>query len=86
MLPLNLSEPTRGHLSRVKAQHEQDLELGLVVSTFHSPSPGNLRTLRESGLGNTFFLHLVFPSIRARAGSSGTILPKEYCKARSNEL
>lgn len=60
--------------------------MGLVVSTFHSPSPGNLRTLRESGLGNTFFLRLVFPSVRARAGSSGTILPRDYCKARSNEL
>jgi integron integrase len=28
MLPLNLSEPLRRHLSRVKAQHEQDLEDG----------------------------------------------------------
>jgi integron integrase len=28
MLPLNLSEPIRRHLSRVKAQHEQDLEDG----------------------------------------------------------
>ena len=60
--------------------------MGLAVSIFHSPSPGNLRTLRESALGNTFFLRVVFPSIRARAGSSGTILPKEYCKARSSEL
>ena len=60
--------------------------MGLVVSTFHSPSPGNLRTLCESGLGNTFLLRLVFPSIRAWAGSSGTILPRDYCKARSNEL
>ena len=28
MLPLNMSEPLRRHLSRVKAQHEQDLEDG----------------------------------------------------------
>src|SRR5882724_2757382 len=28
MLPLNLSEPLRRHLSRVKAQHEQDVEDG----------------------------------------------------------
>ena len=28
MLPLNLSEPLRRHLVRVKAQHEQDLEDG----------------------------------------------------------
>ena len=28
MLPLNLSEPLRCHLVRVKAQHEQDLEDG----------------------------------------------------------
>jgi integron integrase len=28
MLPLNLSEPLRRHLSRIKAQHEQDLEDG----------------------------------------------------------
>jgi len=28
MLPLNLSEPLRRHLSRAKAQHEQDLEEG----------------------------------------------------------
>ena len=28
MLPINLSEPLRRHLSRVKAQHEQDLEDG----------------------------------------------------------
>ena len=81
MLPLNLSEPLRRHLSRVKAQREQDLEDGLAVSTFHSPSPGNLRTRRASGLGNMFFLRLVFPSTRARGGSSGTILPREYCRA-----
>ena len=28
MLPINLAEPLRRHLSRVKAQHEQDLEDG----------------------------------------------------------
>ena len=87
MLPLNLSEPIRRHLSRVKAQHEQDLEDGFGSVHLPFAFARNLRTLRESGLGNTFFLRLVFPSIRARAGSSGgTILPRDYCKARSNEL
>ncbi|CEF49413.1 unnamed protein product [uncultured bacterium] len=33
-----------------------------------------------------FFLRLVFPSTRARGGSSDTILPREYCRARSSEL
>jgi site-specific recombinase XerD len=51
MLPLNVSEPLRRHLSRVKALHEH-------------------------------FLPLVCPLIRAPAAASGTILPKEYCKAR----
>ena len=41
--------------------------MGLAVSTFHSPSPGNLRTRRASGLGNMFFLRLVFP-IDPRSG------------------
>jgi integron integrase len=35
MLPLNLSEPLRRHLLRVKAQHEQDLEDGF--GTVHLP-------------------------------------------------
>jgi len=35
MLPLNLSEPLRRHLVRVKAQHEQDLEDGF--GTVHLP-------------------------------------------------
>lgn len=35
MLPLNLSEPLRRHLSRIKAQHEQDLEDGF--GTVHLP-------------------------------------------------
>jgi len=60
--------------------------MDLALSTFRSPSPGNLRTRRESGRGNMFFLRLVFPSIRARAENSGTILPKACYKARSNEL
>jgi integrase len=35
MLPLNLSEPLRRHLLRMKAQHEQDLEDGF--GTVHLP-------------------------------------------------
>src|SRR5205809_2128681 len=35
MLPLNLAEPLRRHLLRVKAQHEQDLEDG--VGSVHLP-------------------------------------------------
>ena len=34
MLPLNLSEPLRRHLVRVKAQHEQDLEARLWQRAF----------------------------------------------------
>jgi hypothetical protein len=82
MLPLNLSEPLRRHLVRVKAQHDQDLEDGF--GSVHLPfalarkSPNAARQWR----GNMFFLLLVFRSIRAPAGNSGTMLPKEYCKAR----
>ena len=54
--------------------------MGLAVSTFHSPSPGNLRTRRASGRGNMFFLRPVFPSTRARDGNSGTILPRILAK------
>ena len=55
MLPLNLSEPLRRHLSRIKAQHEQDLEDGLVASICHLLWVENLRTRRANGRGNTFF-------------------------------
>ena len=51
------------------------------MCTFRLRSPGNLRTRRTNGLGNTFFLPLVFPLVRARGGSSGIILPREYYKA-----
>jgi len=86
MLPVNLSEPLRRHYRESKHSTSRISKMGLAVSTFHSPSPGNLRTRRASGLGNMFFLRLVFPSTRARGGSSGTILPREYCRARSSEL
>jgi integrase len=81
MLPLNLSEPLRRHLES-KHSTTRISKMGLAVSTSRSPSPGNLRTRRASGSGNMFFLRLVLLSIRAPAGNSGTMLPKEYCKAR----
>jgi integron integrase len=86
MLPVNLCEALPRHLSRVKAQHDQDLEDGF--GSVHLPF-GLARKFpmqRASGLGNTCFLPLGFLSIRARARNSDTILPKECCKALSNEL
>ena len=86
MLPLNLSEPLRRHLSRVKAQHEQDLEDGF--GSVHLP----VAFARKSpNAAREWAWQYVFPSSRlsidrARGGSSGTILPREYCRARSSEL
>ena len=82
MLPLNMSEPLRRHLSRVKAQHEQDLEDGF--GSVHLP----FALARKSpNAAREWAWQYVFPSSRLsidpRSSKSNAItLRKEYCKAR----
>ena len=59
MLPLNLSEPLRRHLVRVKAQHEQDLEDGF--GSVHLPF-ALARKLPNAG--REWAWQYVFPSSR----------------------
>jgi len=59
MLPLNLSEPLRRHLSRVKAQHEQDVEDGF--GSVHLPFSLARKSPNAAG---EWAWQYVFPSSR----------------------
>ncbi len=59
MLPLNLSEPLRRHLLRIKAQHEQDLEDGF--GTVHLPFALSRKFPNAAG---EWAWQYVFPSSR----------------------
>jgi hypothetical protein len=64
ILPLNLSEPLRRHLLRVKAQHEQDLEDGF--GNVHLP----FALARKSpNAAHEWAWQYVFPSPRLSIGA-----------------
>src|SRR5436189_6005762 len=63
MLPINLTEPLRRHLVRIKAQHEQDLEDGF--GSVHLPFALGRNKQRASGRGNTCFRAHASQLIRA---------------------
>lgn len=70
MLPLNLSEPLRRHLVRIKAQHEQDLEDGF--GSVHLPFA---LSRKFPNAAREWAWQYVFPSSRLsidpRSGSEG---------------
>src|SRR6266705_2552528 len=63
MLPINLSEPLRRHLLRMKAQHEQDLEDGF--GTVHLPFA---LSRKSPNAAREWAWQYVFPSSRISLG------------------
>src|SRR5437588_6649324 len=85
MLPVNLSEPLRRHLVRVKAQHEQDVEDGFGRVHLPLRYVESCRTRNANGFGNMFFLRREFRSIRALEENNGITWPKVSCRAHPRE-
>jgi integron integrase len=77
MLPVNMSEPLRRHLSRVKAQHEQDLEDGF--GTVHLP----FALARKSpNAAREWAWQYVFPSSSFHRSAHGPKTAAPYCRRR----
>lgn len=66
VLPINLVQPLRRHLLKVKAQHEEDLERAMAVFIYQQHWTGNIRTRLGSGAGNMYFLPIGCRMIRGR--------------------
>lgn len=83
MLPVNLVEPLKRHIAKVKMQHEQDLEDGF--GSVHLPFA---LARKFPNAEREWAWQYVFPSSRLsvdpRSGKSGGITsPKACCKQRS---